>query len=118
MLASQTRALTGEPSTAPPAPVPSIRPLRCSRQPVSARSTDSGRTGRDPSTTAPDDALSAIVSGRVIFQSAIRESMISSAGSTKSTAARASATVTPGPRSGRPSTNAISGSAFGCSSRP
>ena len=39
--------------------------------------------------------------------------MISSAGSTKSTAARASATVTPGPRSGRASTNAISGSALG-----
>ena len=61
--------------------------------------------------------MSATVSGRVIFQSAMRESMISSAGSTKSTAASASATVTPGPTRRRPRTNAISGSAFGCRNR-
>jgi hypothetical protein len=62
---------------------------------------------------APDDALSAKVSTIEIFQSCIRESTISGAGSTKSTARTASATLTPGPRSSRPSTNAISGSIRG-----
>src|SRR5690606_31753274 len=89
-LASQTSALIGEPSTAPPAPVSTRWPSRWSRQPISDRSRPSSRTGRVPSTTPPLEALSAIVSGRVIFQSAIRESITSSAGSTYSTAATAS----------------------------
>ena len=59
-----------------------------------------------------------MVSASPIFQSRIRESISSSAGSTKSTAAIASATVTPGPRSGRARTNAISGSTRGCRNRP
>jgi len=82
--------------------------------PASRRSTEPKAVGLLPSTTPPDDALSAIVSNREIFQSWMRESTISSDGSTKSTARTASATVTPGPRRAEPSTNAISGSIRGC----
>ena len=103
----------GDPSTAPPAPVPATSPLRWRTQPLSRRSTSRTPTGVLPSTMPPDEALSAIVSRMPICQSRIRLSMISMAGSTKSTAAMASATVTPGPRSGRFSTNAISGSTRG-----
>jgi hypothetical protein len=66
-----------------------------------------------PTIAAPDDALSAIVSTIVIFQSRIRESTISSAGSRYRTALLASLTVTPGPRRGAPRTKAISGSIRG-----
>jgi hypothetical protein len=53
-----------------------------------------------PSTTPPEQALSAIVSTGVIRQSRIRESMISSAGSTNRVALSASATGTRDPVSG------------------
>jgi hypothetical protein len=69
--------------------------------------------GEPPRTTAPDEALSAIVSGSLIFQSATRLSTISIDGSTKSVARMASATVTPGPSSARPRTKATSISARG-----
>ncbi len=59
-----------------------------------------------------------MVSKMPMRQSLIRESTISSAGSTKSTARAASAAVTPGPVSGRPSTKATSGSMRGCRNRP
>ena len=60
----------------------------------------------------PEDALSATVSNRPIFQSRIRLSTISSAGRTKSTAAIASGTVTPG-RAATFRTKATSGSIRG-----
>ena len=66
-----------------------------------------------PNTTAPELALSAIVSASVMRQSAIRLSTISNAGATASVAAITSSTVTPGPRSGARSRNATSGSTRG-----
>ena len=114
VLASHTSARSGEPSTAPQAPVPASSPFLCRLHPASRRSTASSAAGLLPSTTPPEEALSAMVSASPIFQSLIRESISSSAGSTKATAAIASATVTPGPRSGRASTNAVSGSTRGC----
>src|SRR6478752_5518072 len=117
VLASQTRELTGEPRTAPPAPVPTTSPLRWKVAPARRRSTAPTSVGVDPSTTAPELALSAMVSNRRIFQSWIRLSTISRAGSTKSTARSASCTVTPGPLSGFFSTKAISGSMRGWTNR-
>jgi hypothetical protein len=61
-------------------------------------------------------ALSAIVSTSAIFQSAIRLSMTSSAGTTCAVAASTSSGVTPGPESGAPRTKAISGSMRGAMS--
>jgi hypothetical protein len=114
VLASQASELSGEPSTASPVPWPASSPLRCSWQAMPARSTPSSRAGVAPSTTPAEEALSAIVSSSPIRQSRIRESISSSAGSTTSTAAAAWPAVTPGPHSGRASTNATSGSTRGC----
>src|SRR5271170_5530694 len=114
VLASQARAFSGEPSTAPLAPVPASSPFWYRLHPASRRSTADRVAGLLPSTTPPEEALSAMVSASPIFQSLIRESISSSAGSTKPTAATASAIVTPGPRSGLASTIAVSGSTRGC----
>ena len=61
------------------------------------------------------DALSAMVSTREIFQSRIRLSTISMAGSTKATARNISATWGSSTSRSLPSTSATSASAFGCS---
>jgi hypothetical protein len=53
-----------------------------------------------PITTPAELALSAIVSANVIFQSAIRLSMISIDGATTSVAAKTSSMVIPGPTNG------------------
>ena len=113
VLASHASARSGEPSTAPAAPVPASSPFLCRLHPASRRSTADKAVGLLPRITPPEEALSAMVSASPIFQSLIRESISSSAGSTYPTAATASAIVTPGPRSGLPSTNAISGSTRG-----
>jgi len=88
------------------------------RRRISRRSTPPIAVGLPPRTTPPEDALSAMVSTMPIFQSWMRESTISSTGTTKSTARSASTTVTPGPHSREPSTNVISGSIFGCGNPP
>ena len=58
-----------------------------------------------------------MVSTSPIFQSVIRLSMISIAGSAYAVALITSATDSPGPRSSSASTSAISGSARGCRNR-
>src|SRR6266540_2957579 len=68
VFASQTRDVSGEPSTAPPAPVATSSPLRCTTQPPSRRSTSDSAVGVLPSTTPPEEALSAMVSAMVIAQ--------------------------------------------------
>src|SRR5699024_1437135 len=82
VLASHTRLVSGEPSTAPPAPVPTIWELRLSTQPRRRRSSASSGVGVEPRTKPPELALSAMVSPMVIFQSAMRLSTISRAGRT------------------------------------
>src|SRR6478752_10889282 len=64
VLAIQTREFSREPSTAPPAPVPTTSPLRWKVAPARRRSTAPTSVGVDPSTTAPELALSAMVSNR------------------------------------------------------
>ncbi len=82
VFASQTSEFSGEPSTAPPAPVPASTPFLYRLQPASRRLAPGRVADVLPSTTPPDEALSAMVSARPIFQSLIRESISSSAGST------------------------------------
>lgn len=77
-----------------------------------------GQCDRGPSTTAPFDARSAIVSASRILQSSIRESTISSPAMTSEIASRAAATVTPGPFSGAPSRKTISASTLGAMNAP
>ena len=113
LLASHATGSAGWPSTAAPTPFSTAVPFFSSVMPTFARSHAAGEDFSAPSTTRADDALSAIVSASVIFQSRIRVSMISSAGVTYSAAAITSSRVTPGPRSSRDSTNAISGSTRG-----
>ena len=93
------------------------RRARCTI-PHSRRSSPASRRGAVPSTNAPLEALSAIVSTMVMSQPAIRESTISIAGSTKSTARTTSTRVTGRRSRSAPSTNATSASTRGCSSRP
>ena len=83
LLASQATAMTGLPSTAPLQPVSTISPFLRSVAPMQCR-VDVGRrrVGRPPSTSAADEALSAMVSWILIFQSGTRESTISMDGST------------------------------------
>src|SRR5450755_706634 len=64
VLASQASEVSGEPRTAPPAPVPATSPRRRSTQPDSRRSISPSRRGVLPSTTPPEEALSAMVSSR------------------------------------------------------
>ena len=113
LLASQATAVTGLPSTAPAAPCAISVPFcagspRCRRCPGPKRA-----VARPPSTTRADEALSAMVSSSVIFQSRIRQSMISRTGTTKSVARSTSATLTPGPSRRRPRTKATSTSTRG-----
>src|SRR5450755_1036633 len=79
-LASQVAACGGEPMTAAPAPVSWMRPLRRSTQPSSDRSSPATGVGVAPTTSPPLEALSAMVSSRVMRQSVMRLSMISIAG--------------------------------------
>jgi len=82
--------LVGEPgdaaigcrATAAPAPSRD-RPSTVSTMPIVRRSRSAIGTSRPPQTTRAEEALSAIVSGSLIFQSATRLSMISSAGSAR-----------------------------------
>ncbi len=66
-----------------------------------------------PSTTWPEEALSAMVSTMPIRQSAMRLSITSSAGATASVAARTSSIVRAAPASGARSLKAISASTRG-----
>ena len=79
-----------------------------------AKSKPSARIAGVPSTKRALDALSAMVSTREIFQSRIRLSTISMAGSTKATARNISATWGSSTSRSLPS-SATSASAFGCS---
>ncbi len=68
-------------------------PLMVSDITTSRGSTSSRERPSVPTTKSPLDALSATVSVKPIFQSAIRESTISSAGRATSTAARTASSV-------------------------
>ena len=65
---------------------------------------------------SPDDALSATVSTSLIFQSATRESTISTAGNAPAIARNADAVFAPGPSRSRSMMKAISASTRGCTS--
>ena len=101
-MASQATAVAGLPSTAPAAPVSMTSPLRRNTAPMVRRSTSLIGVARPPSTMPADEALSAMVSQSLIFQSLMRESMISMAGTTYSVARSTSATLQPGHDSASP----------------
>src|SRR5690606_22666486 len=115
--ATHTTALKRWPMQAAPPPAETSAPARVIRMPASRRSGPVSGTGVLPSTRAPAEALSAMVSGRVMSQSAMRESAISMAGRTKSTALITSATVNGPPVRSAPMTKAISASTLGCRKR-
>ena len=113
VLASQATALAGEPCTAAPTPVENSSPFFSSTMPQVARSTLRGSTMRSPSTSTPQEALSATVSWILIFQSLMRLSTISKQAITPSVADRISAAVRPGPIRSFFIRKAISPSALG-----
>ncbi len=115
LLASQATQRAGLPRAAAPAPVSMTAPLRVTSTPTRRRSMPVTGVSRPPTTSLPEDALSATVSISLIFQSAMRLSTISMAGSTPAMAVSALLVVTPGPASSRPITKAISASTRGCS---
>jgi hypothetical protein len=86
--------------------------------PISRGSAPSSGTSRLETATAPLEARSATVSASLIRQSANLESTISTAAVMPAMARRASSTLTPGPASPDPSTNAISASSFGAMKAP
>ncbi len=114
VFASQATQLTGEPNAAAPAPVAITSPFFSCTIPQVTRSTLSGLTWLSPSKNRPHDALSAMVSCILIFQSLILESTISKHGMTHSVARNTSALVIPGPSRSRFRIKAISPSALGC----
>ncbi len=115
MLASQATQRAGLPSAAAPAPVSMTAPLRVITIPARRRSKSVTLVSLPPMTSLPDEALSATVSISRIFQSAMRLSTISIAGSTPAMAVSALLVVTPGPARSTPITKAISASTRGCS---
>src|SRR5581483_1963271 len=66
VLANQARAIIGWPRAAPPAPVATTSPFLNRLHPASRMSTSAGSVAWLPSTTPPDEALSATVSSSVI----------------------------------------------------
>ena len=112
MLASQATAVAGWPSTAALTPVSVMSPLSHSTAGTIRESRASRGTG-SPRTNAFDEALSAIVSTMPMRQSAMRLSMISTAGRNAAVAASTSSTVQSGPLNGAPRTNATSTSTRG-----
>ena len=109
---ARQHSLTGDPRAAAPAPVAMTSPFFECTMPQVTRSTRRGSTARSPSMNRPQEALSAMVSWILIFQSLMRESTISKQGITHSVARRTAALVTPGPSRSCFRINAISPSAL------
>src|ERR1700753_1982540 len=107
---SQATACSGLPSAAAPAPVAISSPLRVSTMPTSRRSRPAAGGMVGASTTPPLRARPAMVSASLIFQSAIRLSTISRAGTAPLMAAATSRAEQAGPRRSAASPHAISAS--------
>src|ERR1700759_1606877 len=97
LFASQATHRAGLPSTAAPAPVSTSSPCRVTIPPTTRRSMSVTLRRLPPTTSRPDDALSATVSTSLICQSATRLSTISTAGRGPGMAVRRGGGGTPGP---------------------
>src|SRR5258708_26894599 len=95
--ASQATAVTGLPSTASLRPMATTSPLLVSTASILRMSTSLGDTRASPSTQPADDALSAMVSQSLIFQSLILVSISSMDGANAAVAASTSSSVQPAP---------------------
>ena len=113
MRASQATAVTGLPSTASLRPSATTSPLRVSTASMFLMSMSLGDTRALPSTQPADDALSAMVSHSLIFQSVIRVSISSIDGANAAVAASTSSSVQPAPGRSSASTNPTSTSTRG-----
>src|SRR5690349_23507283 len=99
--ANHATAVTGFPSTASLRPLATTSPLLVSTASMLRMSMSFGDTRASPSTHPADDALSAMVSHSLIFQSAMRVSINSIEGANAAVAASTSSSVQPAP--GKPS---------------
>ena len=95
--ANQATAVTGLPSTASLRPSATTSPLLVSTASILRMSTSLGDTRASPSTQPADDALSAMVSQSLIFQSLILVSISSMDGANAAVAASTSSSVQPAP---------------------
>lgn len=116
--ASQATAVAGFPSTASLRPCATTSPLRVRVASIAVTSMSVGATRAAPRTNPAEEALSAIVSQRPIFQSVIRVSISSSAGASAAVAARTSASVHPCPGRSSARMKATSTSTLGYRKRP
>src|SRR5262249_7223793 len=97
LLASQATQRTGLPRAAAPAPVSASSPFLLTTTPMSRGSMSVTLRMLAPTTSRPQEALSATVSTSLISQLATRLSTISTDGSAPAIAVMALAAVTPGP---------------------
>ena len=95
--ASHATAVTGLPSTASLRPLATTSPLRVNVASMFWMSMSLGDTRASPSTHPAEEALSAIVSHSLIFQSLMRVSISSIAGANAAVAASTSSSVQPAP---------------------
>src|SRR3954454_3494961 len=95
--ANQATAVTGLPSTASLRPLATTSPLLVSTAPMLLMSMSFGDTRASPSTQPADEALSAMVSHSLIFQSLMRVSISSMDGANAAVAANTSSSVQPAP---------------------
>ena len=111
--ASHATAVTGLPSTASLRPLATTSPLRVSTASMLRMSMSFGDTRASPSTQPADEALSAMVSQSLIFQSVMRVSISSIAGANAAVAASTSSSVQPAPGRSSARTNPTSTSTRG-----
>src|SRR3954465_3722400 len=111
--ASHATAVTGFPSTASLLPLATTSPFRVNTASMLWMSMSLGDTRASPSTQPADDALSAIVSHSLIFQSLMRVSISSMAGAKAAVAASTSSSVQPSPGRSSASTKPTSTSTRG-----
>src|SRR5882762_8905328 len=95
--ASQATAVTGLPSTASLRPLATTSPLRVNTASIVLMSMSFGDTRASPNTQPAEEALSAMVSHSLIFQSVMRVSISSMEGTNAAVAASTSSSVQPAP---------------------
>src|SRR5215207_6309019 len=111
--ASQATAVTGLPSTASLRPLVTTSPLLVRTASMVLMSMSFGETRASPSTQPAEEALSAMVSHSLIFQSLMRVSISSMDGTNAAVAASTSSSVQPSPGRSSASTNPTSTSTRG-----